>query len=125
MLLLFNYAYEVISCQGKLNVVTDTKVWASFRVRLPQKPRIFIFRIGDTDHDDSHNNDERGHQRLYSKRVVRHVGYVETRNHATVYDQCHRRSFAWRMRSHIYDVHFAGYLPFRGLHYRLYSLSCQ
>ena len=35
LLLLFNYAYEVISCQGKLNVVTDTKVWASSRVRLP------------------------------------------------------------------------------------------
>ena len=26
MLLLFNYTYEIIICQGKLNVITDTQV---------------------------------------------------------------------------------------------------
>ena len=26
ILLLFNYAYEIVACHGKLNVVTDTKV---------------------------------------------------------------------------------------------------
>ena len=44
ILLLFNYVYEIIVCQGKLNVVTDTKVKLTCFFASPPVRVVFVNR---------------------------------------------------------------------------------
>ena len=56
MLLLFNYAYEIIICQGKLNVVTDTQVCGiSSTESMLANGRLYL------DNDDDHHDNNRSY----------------------------------------------------------------
>ena len=119
LLLLFNYAYEIIICQGKLNVITDTQVRWHFDIAL-----IFANDPFDLDDDDHHHNDYRSHH--YSgiqQPFDRYLGHIATRSNSTDDDEYHDIAFSCGMWSHIHYLHPTGYIPFRGVHHWFHSFS--
>lgn len=112
LLLFFNYVYEIIVCEGKLNVVTDTRVRFRVYFSLSLKPR--CSSSVDNNHDDYHLSPDREF----------HTSQLEFSGTTTTLSRCeHKQHRFSRLWPYIYYLHFTGRFTFCCFRHRFHLFS--